>query len=108
MQNKVFDRGDIIWLDCDPQSGRRPMLVVSNRIVNSKRRFAYVCPITNTNKNDPFHVPLDGRTKTTGVVLADQMRSLDMISRNPQYIERAPNDLLEEVVDIIAGFIEAQ
>jgi len=104
-------QGDIIYLDFDPQSGheqrgRRPALVVSNNIFNRFSSLAMVCPITHTDKSHPFHVRLDGRTKTTGVVLCDQARMLDVSARNAAPIEKAPVDILTEAVDLIAGFIE--
>lgn len=112
MAKDYFDQGDIIWLNFSPQSGheqrgRRPALVVSNLPFNSARPFAIICPITMTDRNDPFHVRLDDRTKTSGVVLADQVRSLDVDSRDPEYIERAPEEITMEVLDIIAGLTEA-
>jgi mRNA interferase MazF len=67
---------------------------------------AIVCPITNTIKNHPFHIKLDKRTKTTGVVLCDQARTLDINARNYEFIELIPDDILFEVIDIIIGFIE--
>ena len=69
---------------------------------------AIVCPITNTDKNHPFHVKLDNRTKTTGAVLCDQARTLDINARNYEFIEKAPEDIFLEVMDIIAGFIEIE
>jgi mRNA interferase MazF len=107
----MIKQGCIIWLDFDPQAGheqkgRRPALVVSNESFNNFSNLAIVCPITNTRKNHPFHVKLDGRTKTTGVILCDQSRTLDIKARNYEFIEKIPNDILFEVVDIIGGFIE--
>lgn len=109
--NDAFKQGDIIWLDCSPQSGheqsgRRPAIVISNYDFNCVRHFAVVCPITNTDRKDPLHVRLDNRTSTTGTILADQLRSLDVRSRNPKYIEQVPADILEHVLRIIAAITE--
>ena len=101
----MVKQGSIILLGHE-QKGRRPALVVSNDDFNSFSNLAIVCPITNTNKKHPFHVKLDKRTKTTGVILSDQARSLDISSRNYKFIETIPNDILLEVVDIISGLIE--
>lgn len=65
-----------------------------------------VCPITNTDRGLPFHVKLDGRTKTTGVILCDQARTLDCGTRNAAFVEKLPAELLAEAVDLIIGFIE--
>jgi mRNA interferase MazF len=67
-----------------------------------------VCPITNTDKKHPFHVKLDERTKTTGVILSDQVRTLDINARNYEFIESVPVDILLEVVDLISGFAELE
>jgi mRNA interferase MazF len=109
----MVKQGDVIWLDFDPQlgheqKGRRPALVVSNETFNNFSRLAIVCPITNTDKNYPFHIKLDKRTKTTGVILCDQTRTLDVNARNYEFIETVPGDILFDVVDIIDGFIEIE
>lgn len=107
----VFEQGDILYLDFDPQSGqeirgRRPALVVSNNVYNCFHRLLLVCPITNTDRNLPFHVRLDSRTKTTGVIMCDQIRSLDIAARNAEFSEKIPDDLLAEVIDQIVSFVE--
>jgi len=109
----MVKQGYIIWLDFDPQigheqKGRRPALVVSNETFNNFSNLAIVCPITNTNKDYPFHVKLDDRTKTTGFILSDHARTLDINARNYEFIEKVPDDILSEVIDIINGFIELE
>lgn len=106
-----FKQGDIVYLDFDPQSGheqrgRRPALVVSNDLFNRISSMTMVCPVTNTDRGHPFHVPLAGRTITTGVVMCDQVRMLDLVSRRASYKESVPEDIVSEAVDLIAGFIE--
>jgi len=112
-KRNMVKQGDIIWLDFDPQigheqKGRRPALVISNKTFNNFSSLAIVCPITSTNKNHPFHVKLDKRTKTKGVILSDQSRTLDIKARNYEFIERIPDNILFEVIDIICGFIEGE
>ncbi len=107
----VFEQGDIVYLDFDPQSGheqkgRRPALVVSNDLFNRISSLTMVCPITHTDRNHPFHVRLDERTRINGVVLCDQARMLDLASRNASFEEKAPSELVAEAVDLITGFIE--
>ena len=109
----MVKQGDIVWLDFDPQSGheqkgRRPALVVSNESFNRFSKAAIVCPITNTDRDRPFHIRLDKRNFTTGVIMCDQARTLDIYARNFAYIERVAHDTLAEVVDIIGGFIEIE
>ncbi|MDR2116620.1 MAG: type II toxin-antitoxin system PemK/MazF family toxin [Planctomycetaceae bacterium] len=109
----MVKQGQIIRLDFNPQigheqKGKRPALVVSNESFNKFSNLAIVCPITNTDKNYPFHVKLDQRTKTTGVILCDQTRTLDINARHYAYIEEIPEDILFDVIDIISGFIEIE
>ena len=106
----TYKQGDIINLNFNPQSGheqsgRRPALVISNDILNQHSAMALVCPITNTNKKHPFHVELDERTETTGVVLCDQAKMLDVKARNAQFKEHCPEDIWREVKDIIISFM---
>ena len=101
-------QGDIVALDFDPQSGheqrgRRPALVVSGDLFNRTCHIAVVCPITNTDRGFPLHVPLDERTRTTGFVMCEQMKSLDVAARNVSRLEVVPPDILGEVVDILVG-----
>ena len=107
----VFEQGDIVYLDFDPQAGheqkgRRPALVVSNNLFNQVSSLTMVCPITHTDRGHPFHVRLDKRTKTDGVIMCDQARMLDLNSRRASFEEKAPYDLVAEAVDIISGFLE--
>jgi mRNA interferase MazF len=107
----VVSQGDIIWLEFSPhagheQAGRRPALVVSNDILLSRTKFAVVCPITNTKRPHPLHIELDGRTATTGVVLCEQLKSVDLESRGYVFIEKTPDDLLDAVIEIVQAELE--
>ncbi|PKM82229.1 MAG: toxin MazF [Firmicutes bacterium HGW-Firmicutes-14] len=105
----IPDQGDIIYLDFNPQAGHeqrgnRPALVVSNKTFNKRTHIAIVCPITNTARGFPLHIQLDDRTSTTGVVMCEQVKSLDITARNAIFREKAPSDIIEEVIDVIVGF----
>lgn len=107
----MVKQGTIIKINFNPQSGHeqagyRPAIVISNNIFNEKAKLAIVCPITNTNNNFPLHVPLDDRTKTNGVILCEHIKSLDLNSRTYQEIEKLPNDILKQVIDIVYSEIE--
>ena len=104
-------QGDIIRVDFNPKSGHeqagsRPAVVVSNNYFNEKAKLAIVCPITNTDKGFPLHVKLGGRTKTTGVVLCEHVKSLDINSRTYKFIETMPRDILENVINKVFAEIE--
>jgi len=101
----MVKQGDIIKLDFDPQigheqAGYRPAVVISNNYFNTKTNMTIVCPITNTTKDFPLHIPLDERTQTTGVVLCEHVKSVDLDYRKYKFIEKIPNDLLEKIINI--------
>ena len=87
------------------QSGRRPAVILSNDILNHHSSMALVCPITNTNKKHPFHIELDDRTKTTGVILCDQAKMLDIKSRDAEFKEKCPEDIWNEAVELVKSFM---
>ena len=103
------EQGDIVFLDFSPQSGheqagRKPGVVISNEQFFRRTKFAVICPITNTDNKFPLHIPLDDRTKTTGVILAEHMKCLDVVSRNIQFVEKMPDDLLEKTLAYVKAF----
>lgn len=103
-------QGDLIALDFDPQSGheqkgRRPAIVISKDAFNKATGMAMCCPITNTDRRVPFHVPVAGRTSLSGFVMCEQVKSLDFRARGLRLVERAPQDLLEDVLAIIDASI---
>ncbi len=107
----MVKQGTIIKINFNPQvgheqAGYRPALVVSNDTFNKLTQFAIVCPITNTNNRFPLHIPLDDRTATTGVILCEHVRTLDLKARPYNYIEPIPHDLLDKVIDILFAEIE--
>jgi len=99
----MVNQGTIIKVNLNPQKGHeqagyRPALVISNDFFNEKTNLTIVCPITNTNRPFPLHIPLDGRTMTTGTLLCEHIKALDLDSRGYQVVEQIPEDLLQEVI----------
>ncbi|MDE0074373.1 MAG: endoribonuclease MazF [Gammaproteobacteria bacterium] len=97
------DTGDIVWLAFTPQvgheqAGRRPALVLSPRDYNGRSGLALFCPITSSRKGYPFEVVLPATGKVTGVVLADQIKSLDWRARRARFACRASSTALSEVL----------
>jgi mRNA interferase MazF len=83
--------------------------VVSNNTFNRfSKTAAMVCPITNTDKGIPIRVRLDGRTATSGVILCDQAKILDLQKHNAAFIEKAPDDIIFETTDIVSSFVEIE
>ena len=105
-------QGDIIKVNFSPtlgheQSGYRPAVVVSNDFAISQTNVVYVAPITNTIRPFPLHVALDSRTKTTGTILCEQVKTVDLNARQFTFIERLPKDLLEKVLTCIISCFDA-
>ena len=103
-------KGDYIAVTFDPQSGherkgRRPALVVSNDLFNRHTGVAIVCPVTNTHREYPFHVPISGDAKLTGVVMVEQVKSIDFVARDARRISRAAPGLLDEVLSLLDACI---
>ena len=102
----IPDRGDLVWLSFSPQSGheqagRRPAICLSPKEYNSKTSLGIFCPITSKVKGYPFEVKLPKDLPIEGVILADQIRSLDWKARKAEFIAKVPNEVLEEVLNLI-------
>ena len=96
-------RGDLIWLSFDPQAGheqagRRPAVVLSPGSYNGKTHLAICCPITSNTKGYPFEVPVPASLPIRGVILSDQLKSLDWYVRQAEFIVALPEDALREVL----------
>ena len=106
----VPDRGDVVWLELDPQagheqSGRRPALVLSPASYNGKVGLAIFCPITRQTKGYPFEVTVPEGSDVSGVALADQVKSLDWRARNARSIGALPERVTREVLDKLATLL---
>jgi mRNA interferase MazF len=105
-QTKAPKRGDLVWLDFTPQSGheqagRRPALVLSPHAYNTKVGLALVCPITSQVKGYPFEVALPQGRDVQGVILADQVKSLDWQARRAKPFGTVPATVVTEVLGLI-------
>ena len=110
MVDYIPEKGDFTVLTFDPQSGheqqgRRPALVISNRLFNQHTGMAVVCPITNTARNIPFHVPVPAKSSLTGFIMVEQIKSIDYYSRKIQFVEPAPQKTLDTVLDIVDAIV---
>jgi len=99
-------RGDAVWLNFNPQSGheqagRRPALVLSPEEYNRKTGLAIFCPITSQVKGYPFEVKLPAGLTVTGVVLADQVKSLDWQVREAALIKKLPAQIVNEAANLL-------
>lgn len=98
----IPDRGDLIWLSFNPQSGheqagRRPTLVISPKAYNLKTGLGIFCPVTSQIKGYPFEVLIPEEFEIKGVVLADQVKNLDWQIREAKFICKMPERIIIEV-----------
>jgi mRNA interferase MazF len=106
----VPSRGDAVWITFNPQAGheqagRRPALVVSPASYNGKVGLAVLCPITSQIKGYPFEVNIPSGLKVGGVVLSDQVKSLDWRIRRAEFICKLPHETLTEVIDKLGALL---
>ena len=105
------ERGDIIWLDFSPQTGheqagRRPALVLSPASYNRVFGLALVCPITSRSKGFLWEVPVPAGLSISGVILTDQVRSLDWKQRNGDPGDVVPRGDMERILGIVRRLLE--
>jgi mRNA interferase MazF len=99
----VPERGDVVWLSFTPQAGheqagRRPAVVLSPKAYNQKVGLAIFCPITNQIKGYPFEVLLPKEGGVTGVILSDQVKSLDWRVRKAEFVGSLPEEVISHVL----------
>jgi len=78
--NFIPHRGDVVWIDMQPQAGHE----------QSGRRPAII-------KGYPFEVMIPSGLKITGVVLSDQVKSLDWKIRGAEFCDKVPEDVVLEI-----------
>ena len=106
----IPDAGDLVWLEFDPQSGheqkgRRPALVLSPASYNGKVGLMLCCPITSQSKGYPFEVKVE-TDQISGVILADQIKSLDWRARGATLAGSVSEAVLAEARGKLATLIQ--
>lgn len=106
----IPDRRDVVWLSFDPkkgreQTGRRPALIISSKIYNAKSFLALCCPITSRVKGYPFEVEVQQGNEVKGVVLVDQLQSVDWKARGADFIVKLDQEYFEEVIQKILALV---
>lgn len=109
MVKYIPEQGDIVVLSFDPQSGheqkgRRPAMIISNKIFNQHLGLCFACPITNTKRDFPFHIEVKSEN-ITGFVMGEQMKSIDYNARNIKFIEKANQKTINQILGIIDSII---
>lgn len=107
---KFPDKGDVVWLDFHPQIGKeitktRPALVISPYEYNVKTGLALFLPITTNVKGYPFEYKVS-MSKVTGVVLCDQVRSMDYKARNAKKICSISIESFNDIISLLILLID--
>ena len=98
-------QGDIIKLNLNPrmgheQQGFRPVIVLSNDIVSSYTNVVIAAPISMTQRRFPLYRNLPDNLTTKGIVLLDQLVTLDYKARSFQFVETVPPEFLLQLLDV--------
>jgi mRNA interferase MazF len=106
----IRERGHAVWITLNPQAGheqagRRPALVLSPAAYNLRVGLAIFCPITHQVKGYPFEVRIPGNLAVTGVILTDQVNSLDWRARNVEFICELPEAIVIEVLQKVGALL---
>jgi mRNA interferase MazF len=99
----VPQRGDVVWITLNPQAGheqagRRPAIILSPQAYNAKVGLALLCPITSQVKGYPFEVAIPAGLPVAGVILSDQIRSLDWRARKAEWVCSLPPETIAEIL----------
>ena len=110
MRRYIPRKGDFVWLNFDPQAGheqkgRRTAIIISKTLFNEKTGLAFACPTTTKDRSYPFHLHIPSGLPVHGVVMVDQVKSIDYSSRKVTYIAQAPQDLVDEVLAILEAIL---
>lgn len=105
------DRGDIIWLEFDPQrgheqAGTRPALTLSPIEYNQKTGLSILCPITKQVKNYPYEVAIPDGLGVQGIILADQIKNFDWRSRSSRFHCKLPHYVVSEVMNKLSTLLK--
>lgn len=105
-ERRVFAAGELLLVDFDPirsteQAGIRPALVISSIVMHEVSKRVIVCPVTRNMTPWPTKVRLPESCRSKGMVLADQVMTLDIDSRYPRHIETVP----ESTVTLVRSYV---
>jgi len=105
----IPQKGDLVILTFDPSAGheqqcRRPALIISNEVFNKHVGLAIACPITNTDRNFPFHVKVDS-DNLTGFIMTEQIKSIDYKVRKVKFVEKVSDEVMGKVLGIVESVV---
>lgn len=102
--NYIPDRGDIIQIELDVsdstsgQRGKKNAMVISPKLYNEKTGLAIICPVKSKIKGNPFEVLIPDGLKITGIILSDQVKSINWKIRSAEYVCKIPEGKISEVI----------
>ena len=104
------DRGDLAWINFEPQAGReqaknRPALILTSRAFNLTTGLLIACPVTRTDRPFGSRIKLIG-TATAGFVMVEQVKSLDWRARGAGFIEAVPQSVLHGVKLVLGAILD--
>ena len=115
MKRAKFNRADIVRLNLNPTAGReqqgdfRPALILTPAAYNASG-LAVIAPITQGGdfaRYAGFAVPLSGSgTETQGVVLCNQIRTVDLVARSAKHVESVPDVVIDDVLARVQALFE--
>ncbi|KJY63042.1 PemK family protein [Lactobacillus helsingborgensis] len=102
----VIKQGSILLMDLSPkqgheQSGKRPYLYLSYKGVEKYAHIAVFAPISTTKRRYPLYQELPAVSQTKGVVMLDQLVTIDYHNQSFQYLEQLPDDYMEKILKIV-------
>lgn len=103
MQTKIQKWGSSLAVD---QAGRRPALVLSPKEYNGKVGLALCCPVTSRARGYPFEVALPDSLEIRGVILCDQIKSLDWRVRRAERITSVPDGVMHDVTGRVLALVD--
>ena len=109
------DRGDVIWIQFNPQVGKNemkdehPMLVLSSKAFNEKTSLVIGLPMTHSqsNEDNPFAVKHVGPKREVAYILTHQPKSFDWRGHaaRPHPWKQLPPAVFEEVCEGLNSII---
>ena len=107
------DKGDFVWVDFSPQAGRETRdrhaaLVLTPAAYGVATGLALVVPLTTKAKGGTFEIPVRGARKAKGVILANELRTIDYEARNVQKFDDCPLDVLRQVLAIAEAIVRGE
>jgi mRNA interferase MazF len=109
VEKYIPQKGDLVILTFDPQAGheqqgRRPALIISNDLFNERVGLAIACPITNTDRNFPFHVAVNSE-HLSGFIMSEQVKSIDYNARKVKFVAKVDDEVLNHVLGLVESIL---